>query len=323
MFSPFSHRFNMPQLQHLKSPAALSDFKNMCMRSHYEMAMRYLNDRHLIAVGAYSNSVPAGLLLGAIESKHIAAIRSVYVEPDFRRQGIATALIHQASLAVEADGIEAISLGVYLPSESTAIRQVIGKCNWKTNPRRLKLLTAMCQNDIGLRNAPWRRQRVDHDLIEVFPWHEISDRELQRLLAISKTEDCWFPSKLSPLVDNTHLYRPLSIGLRYKGELIGWSIAHRFLEGPINFSIMFARKIPEYPLAGFHLLQATADLLVKHADEYPPALLQCAIVDGNKFFGFMQRKVFDFLQTKVQEMDVYCREFRQQEPIATLSVAAW
>jgi len=297
----------------------LAIFESMAMRNHFALAMAHIGDQRLISIGAFVQKRPVGLLLGFTESKHIASIRSVYVLPEMRRKRIASRMIENAEHLVEANGIEAISLSVFIPSESLPIRGVIKTRNWKPEPRRLRILESLCSSDMGLRDAPWRKKRLVNRDIEVFPWHEVRQEELDILARDSQSENCWYDRKLSPLIDNTYLYAPLSIGLRYKGEIIGWSIAHRLNNDPINFSVMFSRRISEYPFAGFHLLQSTADKLVDLAASGPPTYLHCAIMDGNKFFEFMERKVFDYLPTEVRELDVYCKEFCEQKPITTMS----
>lgn len=303
----------------ITSVAELEPFAEMAMRHHIAAARPFISDPRVVAVGAFVDGIPAGLLLCVIDSKHNAEIRSVFVVKQYRRRGVASALIQTAEKIVEESGIEAIILGVNVPSESTPIRNVIAKRGWNAKPRRLRCLLSICGPEMRLAEAPWRKKQLRNSDIEVFPWDEVTTDELRTLADAGARDDCWFPIKLSPLVDNTYLYRPFSIGLRYKGELIGWSIAHRFADGPVNFSIMFARAIPEYPLAGLHLLQKTADRLIEHAEHHPPTSLRCAIVDGNKFFEFMERKVFAYLPTETSELDTYCREFCPQQPVLNLN----
>ena len=306
-----------PEIFVLRSPQVVQEFSGMALRDHIQLALNYLEDPRLVLLGARVDGQPAGLLICAIESHHTADIKSVYVRAEFRRLGIASSLVQRCEQICRQAGVESLLLGVVVPSESQPIRAVLAKCNWLDQPKRIRTLRSYCSPETRLAESPVLRRQLSHPDLELFPWYDVSSDELHELYEESQRDDCWFDKTLSPLVDNRNLHRETSLGLRFRGKVIGWSVTHRIDKGPIIFSVMFARKIPEYPLAGLRLLQGTAESLIRQGNLETTPLL-CAVVSGNKFFEFLERKIFDFLPTVVTETDVMRVELNKRRPVLTL-----
>ena len=151
------------------------------------------------------------------------------------------------------------------------------------------------------------KKNLDDPRAEVFPWSQATSSELGKLEAAQNGPECWFPDELSPLIDNSNLHEPSSFGLRFKGELIGWTITHLSANERITFVTAFARSIPEYPLAGLRMIQETTRAIIAAAS-LKPIPLSCSVVKGNKFLRFMERQVFKHIETKSTELDVISKQ---------------
>lgn len=288
----------LEQYAHLAARDAIAKLKE-----HFETAL-------FIALGAKSEEGPVGLLLGWIESSR-ANVNSVFVSKAHRRQGIATQLVVMAEQFSRENGAVKIMASLSANSNSEPIRGVF-KCNDWMPAVRQRFLTAMCGPEMKLADAPWLKRNLNDDRLEVFPWHEVTEGELAKLKEVEKSDDCWFPEILSPLGDTSNLHKPTSLGLRFEGELIGWVVTQKAIEGPIVFSTMFAKAISEYPLAGLKMFQDCAHRLIEISKTQEPVPVSCAIIDGNKFYEFMERRVFGYLDTTVTELDVISKGLANQ-----------
>lgn len=292
------------RVERVQDREVVESFLEFAGRNHHELMLEHLQRPEVIVVGARYHDEPIGLALSLIESKEVADVISVFVAKPHRLRGIASLMIEQIEQIVKPLGNNRLLLGVTKDSQFTPIASVLKRCEWDPKPRGLKRLISWCGPEMKLDKAPWLRRRIQNADVEVLPWSEVTESELLKLKEDASKTDCWFPKSLSPIVDNTNIHAPTSIGLRFRGELIGWSITHKFMTSPVVFSVMFAKKVPEFPLAGLALLQATADRLIE-LGKSGRTPLSCAILDGNKFYDFMARKVFPYLDTETQDMWVF------------------
>ena len=288
--------------EEIHSVEVLDLYAHLAARNHIAELHKAFDAEKLVGIGAKSDDKFVGLLLGWIESSR-ASLSSVFVSKDYRRKGIATRLVSLAEESARARGAVKIMASISPESNSAPIRGVLKDNNWLP-PVRQRELTAHCGPEMRLKDAPWLKRNLSDSRVEVFPWHELTDEESKKLESVQASSDCWFPELLSPLIDNTNLHRPTSLGLRFDGEVIGWSITDRVDDGPIVFVTMFAKPTPDYPLAGLKMMQECAHRLVEISKTPPPIPLSCSIVDGNKFFEFMERRVFGYLDTTTHEVDL-------------------
>ena len=288
--------------EEIQSVELLDRYAHLAARKHIALAHELFDVKKFVGIGAKSEDKVVGLVLGWIESSR-ATLSSVFVSKDYRRRGIASKLVAIAEKSARARGAAKAMASISANSNSEPIRGVLKKNDWM-DPVRQRSLIATCCPEMRLKDAPWLKKNFNDSRLEVFPWSELTDDESEKLESTQASSDCWFPEMLSPLIDNTHLHQPTSLGIRFEGEVIGWLITHRVNDGPISFVTMFAKPIPDYPLAGLKMFQDCAHRLVEISQTEPPVQLSCSIVDGNKFFEFMERRVFGYLDTTTHEFDV-------------------
>ncbi len=64
--------------------------------------------------------------------------------------------------------------------------------------KHLRTLMGVFRRDTSLSRATWMKRTFENPRLEVFPWTEVRQEELDRLAAIAQKPDCWFPESLSP-----------------------------------------------------------------------------------------------------------------------------
>ena len=288
----------------------LGRYEHLAARNHIASAKEHFDGHKFIGIGAKCGEKPIGLLLGWAEASR-ATVGSVFVSKEYRRQGIATRLVELVEQNAVKKDARKLTISLRSGSNSEPIQGVLRKNRW-SQPLPQRFLDSDCGPTMTLSEAPWLKRNLNDDRLEVFPWHEISPAEIKTLERAEASPDCWFPDQLSPLIDHSNLHRPTSLGLRFKDEVIGWIITHQIKEGPIVFITMFARPTPEYPLAGLKMMQVLAHRLIKISKTQAPVQLHLSIVEGNKFFQFMEKRVFDYLSTEVRRMDVISKTLESQ-----------
>jgi len=175
------------------------------------------DDRVVQPVGfvARSESALVGLVLGELpggprsasdESDNTPEVLSLFVRRENRNQGIATALLERLERHIREQGF-----------------------TLRFTPR-------------GARNTPWYgRVRLSQEY-QIFPWTELTPKERDRLRE-SQAESPWIPTGLEPWRHDHHSFDPVSsLGLRYRGRVVGWVINHHVPPATVRFTCSFVRK---------------------------------------------------------------------------------
>ena len=93
-----------------------------------------------------------------------------------------------------------------------------------------------------LRRMPWYgRVRLPAPDFEIFPWTGLTPDEKRRL-ATSQLAQPWMTEGLEPWRhDHAGFDEVSSVGLRHRGEVVGWVINHRLANDVVRFSGAFVR----------------------------------------------------------------------------------
>ncbi len=196
-----------------------------------------LDRARTIAIGLRRDDAAVGLGLVELLPGVGASVRSLYVAPELRGRGWATALL--ARLEDETRARDHAELrAVYMAGEPNvpAIERILAKRGWTPPGLRMYVLRS---NLASIDRAPWmRRHRLGPDL-EVFPWRELTAAEYQALLRRQATHPVSpevFPFNFSP-----HFEPHTSLGVRHRGEVVGWVVNHRYDERTVRFTASYMR----------------------------------------------------------------------------------
>lgn len=303
--------FRIDRIQSTEAARALSVFATEDQR---ENMVAFIHDPRVVAIGAWDGTVPVGLALGIIESLNTAEVVSLFVAPTHRRQGVAEGLLRLLETEIGGEGVETLLMGVEGQVDLSSVHGLLMKRQWDPDPKKIYALQGLSAQGLDVENAPWLGRKGSDPRLELFPWHLVRAKEQRELAEVAQSPDCWYPQPLSPLGDNTHLHQPTSLGMRFEGELVGWSLSHRIGKGPIVLSVMFAKRIPEYPLAGLRLVQEVTRNILEFSKQ-EPVQVAFSIMGDNKFFGFISRQVVRYVTAEIVESNVYKKELNPRRPI--------
>jgi GNAT superfamily N-acetyltransferase len=186
-----------------------------------------------LAVGACDDEGPVGLALVDFAEDY-AELLSVFVVPDRRRRGIATRLLATVEKEI---GISCKSLRVSYEGGNAFVEAVEGLLAGRgfTAPQR-RSLVCRCSGT-RIRQAPWLKKDLLPAAFSTFSWTELDPDEVQALRGAD-----WYPPLLSPFKEEENVEGLNSLGLRYKGDIVGWQINHRIARDTIRYTTMFVRQ---------------------------------------------------------------------------------
>lgn len=169
-----------------------------------------------------------------------STLLSLYVDRSMRGRGVGTALV--AALEDAMMGPQPLRMeAVYMTgkADATAIERVFAKRGWQ--PPAMRTYTLRFTIDDAER-MPWfgRVPLRDRDF-EMFAWGELGQAERDALIA-SQLAQPWIPEGLEFWRHDRAGFDPVSsLGLRYRGEVVGWTINHQLDADTTRISGAFVR----------------------------------------------------------------------------------
>jgi GNAT superfamily N-acetyltransferase len=199
-----------------------------------------------IGVVAILDGRPVGLALAEVpvdrqaDADRAPELLSLFTDASVRRQGLGVALVAGIERAVAARR-EARLDAVYMTGKAdvTAIERIFAARGW--HPPAVRTVTLRFTVDEAAR-MPWfgRVPLRDGDF-EVFPWSDLRASEREALVR-SHLERPWILKGLEFWRHDHAGFDPVSsLGLRYRGDIVGWTINHRLAADTTRISGAFVR----------------------------------------------------------------------------------
>ncbi|WP_017718806.1 GNAT family N-acetyltransferase [Kamptonema formosum] len=247
---------------------------------------KYTQRGEILAVSASISEQLVGFVFADILAEsQTAEIISLFVAPEFRHQGIGTALQGILEKGLAKNGCRQVSVS-YPKTEITdqSLEPMLRKLNWE--PPQIKYLLGQTTTDkISL--APWLHKYPLPAGFTVFTWSEVTAEERQQIL-----QGGGYPESLSPF-GNAPRIEPLnSLGLRYNGEIVGWMICHRVAPDTIRYSVLYVRERFQKLGRGISLMAEA----IKRQIASPVAYYKCAVSAENpQMLQFLNRRLKPYL----------------------------
>ncbi len=192
-----------------------------------------------VAFGARIDGKPVGLALGEIGAEGACDVRSLFVSQLHRGSGLGTALLLAIESELRNQGQQTVQIS-YLADRPTtpALERVLEKLHWGTPEAKMLI----CRTDQHIVEWEWY-QRLEHPApgFEIFSWIDITNEDRHSILDRQQANP-WIPEDLVPFQYEKDLEPINSIGVRYKGEPVGWVITHRVAIDTIRYTCSFIRK---------------------------------------------------------------------------------
>lgn len=212
---------------------ALSPFILMMASSLRQPLLEKSTDPGQVVLGASFWGQPAGVAVLHAE-KGVAILTDLYVLPAYRRAGIGSALLAAAEEEVKRSGLGKIQ-AVYRADEHTpAFEHLLANQGWAPPLVQSVVFWTSCSAGYD----EWSQRYRFRPPYAAVPWSEISEAERQ--VIASRGASGWYPPKFSPFQRPSHVWdEETSLGLRYKGEVVGWLLTLREAPDLIRVEIMF------------------------------------------------------------------------------------
>jgi GNAT superfamily N-acetyltransferase len=275
--------------------ATVKEYEMMTYPLWYSRWQNLENTGSIVALGASKASQAIGLALAEIiPNTGIAQILSLFVKPKYRQIGIGTALLNSLEQDLRRFGCTKMQL-TYISGAATtpALERLLNKQNWSSDQSEM----IVCNSTTNmLKNAPWLDSYFLPSSFSIFPLVELTLAEYQ---AIQKQQAIapWYPEILSPFRGELPVEPLNSLGLRYRGEVVGWIATHRISPDTIRYTSLFVRKDLQKMGRAISLLAEAVKIQVN--SDIPQCI--CAVfTDNEPMVRFVERRLVPFL-TKVQE----------------------
>jgi GNAT superfamily N-acetyltransferase len=237
----------MYELILLEDSAQAKDYEALTFPYYRPLLQKLASNIGLLAVGVCQETEPVGLLLAfCSEDKETACkkadVKSLFIQPKYRRQGLGTDLLQRLEKELLQRGCNHIRLNYTENSSTEALNSLLLKCGW-AEPENTSILVYFSAEKVQTAPLPHLIDRLAElksklsSKYEIFPWTELKESEREAITERMKTDNLW--RKFNPF-DAENLTDPISsYGVRYEGRVVGWCISHNMVPNHITCANMF------------------------------------------------------------------------------------
>lgn len=258
----------------------------------------------VLALGAYAPG-PCGLILGEVRWDGVTAdVLSVFTKRSERRRGVAKALWAALEEALAARGVRRLEAHWEegRPSVEAVEALLRGRGFSAPRPRAWIGRTSLPDDSPVYSRLPdWCARPRLPERSEVFPWVELRAEEREALLAeqglAEQGQPGGFPEALDPFREE-ELLEPLnSVGLRLRGELVGWSITHRIAPELIRYTALYVRERLQHRAYGAGLWATSFLRHIALPKSERPGLTFAVYPETPAMIKFTERRIAPFLES--------------------------
>ncbi|MFN6944934.1 MAG: GNAT family N-acetyltransferase [Cytophagaceae bacterium] len=202
-----------------------------------------------VSIIALYEKKAVGLLVLALYSTNIADLFSLYVNKNFRRKGLARAmlkLLEKKLLQLKISHYQAIYQSDWV--EKDLWEKFLSATGWAKPEKKFALmkinLATLRDHSDWLKNLP-----PPHDACEIIPWKEIEPQ------VRSQYHQMDFPSSLNP-EQMPEKIAPFSFGAVAGNLLLGWIITH-YTKNDIQYTSLYVIKHKKRGLIALNLLKTS------------------------------------------------------------------
>jgi GNAT superfamily N-acetyltransferase len=283
--------------------ASIEPYRGLTYPAVWPLAPKLAADRGapLVAIGARGPDGPAALVVAEYGARSRSGIlTSLYTAPDHRGRGLATALLARLEATLAARGCLELRVLYERPAGPPhAADRLLARRGFP--PAAVRGLVGRCQG-ADLRGAPWVATAVLPAAFASFPWVELGPAERDALRERERRAP-WYPAVLSPFTDERRLEPLNSLGLRHRGEVVGWQINHRIAPDTIRYTAMFVRDdLQPFGLA----IPLMAEAIRRHVDEGPPGVDRATFVVPAEAAGmrrFVEQRMRPYLASVTDSLE--------------------
>ena len=259
-------------------------FASMTFPAFRPLLLRAAPESDVVAVGAWRRGIPIGLGLGRILPGEASEALSIFVAAGYRRADIATKLLTRLQQLLAERGCKSCELVYMTEGASTvALERLLEKCGWP--PSQLRMM--VFKFDRTIMQARWIHACKLPPAFEVFFWTDLTSAE-RLALCRSQEEQKWIPEYLVPFQYERDMDASNSLGLRWRGDVVGWVITHRIAVDTVRYTSLFVRQ--DLQRAGRGILLLAESIRIQARELGLDSFGICSVRPNNKaMLTFLQR----------------------------------
>ncbi len=197
-----------------------------------------------VAVVAREEGAPVGMLVAELPlaaGTGAPEILSLFVKAEARNRGVCTEMVAAFERALARAGGRRVE-AVYMTGKPgiPIVERVLAKRDW-TPPETRAITVRFTPEEAA--STPWfGRVRLPGDDYRIFAWSELAADEKAGIRR-SHEASPWIEKGLEPWTHDSYGFDPVSsVGLRYRGTVVGWVINHQIAADTVRFTCSFMRK---------------------------------------------------------------------------------
>lgn len=222
----------------------LVGFENMTFPAFARLLTQVGSDPTVVAVTAHQDDVPAGLALAQLlPEKGDAVLRSIFVQPEFRRQGLALQLLTEIEQFLR-DLLVGRVVGSY--ARNPAVDGLLLRAGWIPPQPSMFLFHVPMDGFRAFAASPLMRPTTLGPGQEIVPWGQITPQDHAGIQeAIERFE---VAPGLQPRSELDTLNHDLSLVFKVDGTVYSWLLIHNLSPVRIRVTSLYAR--PDNPAKG-------------------------------------------------------------------------
>ncbi|NEO79041.1 GNAT family N-acetyltransferase [Moorena sp. SIO4G3] len=278
--------------QHLSLPEFRAQLRELKSKSSF------------LAIGASYLDKPVGLIVAEIlPNNRLAKIRSLFVTSAHRGQGVGTLLLTSLEKELVVRGCTKADffyeLDIIKKSISIKLAALFEKCHWSLI--NVDLIYSSNLKKI-YQSAFIHKENLLPSDMQIFPWKEITTQE-KLVIKQTEKENCWIEEGLNPFKYEKNFESLNSLGLRYRGVVVGWMLTERVAVDTISYNCMFVRKDLQKMGRGIALF---IEAIKRQKEANIPNGIWFVNQKNNLMIRFVNKYIFPCL-TSIKEERVYSK----------------
>ena len=241
-----------------------------------------------IALGVVLQGQPVGLVLAEYSiNQNQANILSLIVAKEHRQRGLGTALLIQIEEILKGYGCQQLNLLYTLNLATPILERMLKQQNW--TPASFYSLQCLT-NRATINQAPFLHGYTLPKKFTIFPWAELTAQERAKIE--QRDEGLNYPEELSPFKED-QIEVVSSVGLRYREEVVGWSIVQRVMPNCVTYKALFVKPEFRSLAIGVYLLAASINLQL--TDDKVTEAMFIVLTENTRMVRFVNRRLAPYL----------------------------
>jgi GNAT superfamily N-acetyltransferase len=205
-------------------------------RSHKQLLLQ--TTPNMVAWAAEEKGCSVGLAIALLTPNESSAnLISLFVHSAYRRQGVGRELLSKLQKDLKTKGCQRVVSDYLIEKETEEqVDRFLQRNGFPPSETALYVFIGDISRMDGL---SWFHSFKLPREYSIFQWCQLRAEERAE---IECGLEAWYPSALSPFHDEELMDHDHSVGLRYKGKVIGWVIMQRLASNMLLYKTLFVKQ---------------------------------------------------------------------------------